>query len=128
MQPLIIITIAYFLLIFTNAKAVESELSLKIDCHEVFREAVQKLEANYLVYKKMELKNELDTYNGLKKQFSYLLKNLKTEQCTEIISKFTDYFEDGHLSVIELPEYDPLILEKHSKEIKKKLLNPGLLI
>jgi len=133
MNKIILIVVALANTINVSAESsgennVRGKQSTKIDCQEVFSEVVQKMEANYLGYKKMELTNELDTYNNLKIQISSHLKNIETEQCAENINKFTDYFKDGHLSVIEYPNHDASILKTHKEKIKQNLLSYDSLV
>ncbi len=93
------------------------------NCGATFNETVSKLETNYLVYKKMELENELTKYNNIKKQFATLTKHTEPTQCTEIINKFLDFFKDGHLFVFELPKHDSLAIATCKKEIKSNIVN-----
>ena len=87
----------------------------EINCSDTFTELTQKVETNYIGYKKLVNAGEKSRYINLKNRYRRLLNNLTAENCTRMLRMFLHEFDDGHLFVFERPEYS-----KKEKRILKK--------
>lgn len=101
----------------------------EINCSEVFNELTEKLESNYLVFKKMVEAGEVDSYKKRKRNFNLLMgrksKKLSSNNCTRMLQLFLQEFNDGHLFVFENPEYNKREKKFLQKQEKKNQRNIG---
>lgn len=76
------------------------------DCTEVFSEMAEKVEANYIGLKHLQAKEKGDEYEQRKSEFITKAKSVEALNCTAFLQEFVDYFEDGHLSILDRPLFD----------------------
>lgn len=76
------------------------------DCSEVFSQLVEKVEANYIGLKHFQAQGKGPEYEQRKSEFASKAKAVEALNCTEFLQEFVDYFEDGHLSVLDRPQFD----------------------
>lgn len=77
----------------------------KCDCSEVFPQMVEKIEANYIGLKHFEDRGRGPEYERLKSEFKDRSGSVLAKDCSQFLQSFLDFFEDGHLYVIERPQY-----------------------
>ncbi len=76
------------------------------DCEVVFQQMTEKLEANYIGLKHFQQRGKGAEYEQRKKDFTTKSSTITGEQCAAFLQGFLDYFEDGHLYVIERPKFE----------------------
>lgn len=89
------------LLIFSTSYSQQD----KCDCSIVFEELTQKIEENYIVLAQLRLDGNDEAYDKRTEDFKRKAANTASRGCTEILSEFLYYFDDGHLFVTESPNY-----------------------
>ena len=90
------------------------------DCKVTFDHMIEKLEANYIGLKHFEAKGKGPEYESRKKEFSAKSSGIKGPDCAAFLQDFLDYFEDGHLYVIERPQYEGEKLDSVHRKIETK--------
>jgi hypothetical protein len=98
----------------------------EVNCSEVFKELTDKLESNYLAYKKLVEADKEDVYINRKRNYNRLInKRLSANNCTRMLQLFLKEFNDGHLFVFEKPEYigrEKRILQKRAKRNQRNIV------
>ncbi|QLG44712.1 S41 family peptidase [Costertonia aggregata] len=123
MKKILYIVIVSIFLFSFNANA-QSLPDRECNCSEVFEELTEKLESNYLAYKKLVEADQEKKYKNLKHSYNRLLKNLTADNCTRMLQLFLQEFDDGHLFVFEEPEYtskEKAILQREAKKNRKNV-------
>jgi len=87
-----------------NEKRLPELSDRTIDCRETFDHLVQKIDSNYIGLRYMD-SFEIEEYEQHKAEYQKKLKNLQGSDCTELLTEFIDWFNDGHLFVLERPDY-----------------------
>jgi len=90
------------------------------DCEETFDQMIVKLEANYIGLKHFEAKGKGPEYEARKATFSEQSASVRGVDCAAFLQQFLDYFEDGHLYVIERPEYEGEKLDSIKAKISRE--------
>lgn len=74
-------------------------------CSLVFDQMTERVEANYIGLKHLQDQGKGAEYEQRKSDFSARAMAVKAEDCTEFLQEFLDYFEDRHISALELPQH-----------------------
>lgn len=80
-------------------------------------ELTQKLEANYLGLKQLELSGKSGSYQARKLLFKDKVGKVPANECTSFLKDFLDQFNDGHLFVFERPQYPPAELASFKSKV-----------
>ena len=92
----------------------------RCECDEVFDEMIVKLEANYIGLKHFEAQGKGQEYEERKGAFTEKAKRVEGANCAEFLQEFLNYFEDGHLYVIERPVYEGEELDSIHDKIERE--------
>ncbi len=94
-----------------------------INCSETFAQLTQKVSENYIALKEMEEAGDISEYEAHLKKYSEIVKGKEGSQCTMALMDFINWFDDGHLFVLERPEYTEtektMIQERSRSSIKE---------
>jgi hypothetical protein len=77
----------------------------RCDCPAIFEEAIDKLEANYIALAQMQGTERETTYQERVAAFRQKVEDVHCLDCTAFLQEFLEFFDDGHLFVIERPSY-----------------------
>jgi hypothetical protein len=72
------------------------------DCSKTIKQLIQKVENEYPGFN-LKVKDTI-SYNGYKNHIIDLAKNINENGCYDIMKKYTDYFQDGHLILVDKRE------------------------
>ncbi len=72
------------------------------DCSKTLKQVIQKVENEYPGFN-LKTKDAI-SYNGYKNHIIDLAKNINENDCYDIMKKYTDYFRDGHLIIVDKRE------------------------
>lgn len=97
------------------------------NCEITFKDLVEKLESNYIALAQKRLANEDKVYEERKISFTKKSAEINAENCTAFLDNFLSYFEDGHLSAFEYPNYTDVELAEFKNEIKNNKLSRTVL-
>ena len=87
------------------------------ECDKVFDEMIEKLEANYIGLRHFQTEGKGPEYEERKATFASRSQTIRGSECAAFLQEFLDYFEDGHLSVIERPVYEGELLDSINSKI-----------
>lgn len=92
-------------------------------CNASFEIVVQKIQENYIGYSLQKQSIDKEYQQHIQK-YKEIIKTTKEEYCTSIIQQFLQFFKDGHLFVVEYPNYgsEELIIFKQNIQQRKKIL------
>jgi hypothetical protein len=76
-----------------------------ISCSETFDHLTQKVSENYIALKEMEEAGNSSDYEVHLEKYSDIVKGKEGSECTKSLTDFINWFNDGHLFVLERPEY-----------------------
>jgi len=107
------------LIVCCPSRAQDTTLTSPCDCKETFKEIIVKLEANYIGIPLGQLPEEKARYEERKTLFREKAKTITPEHCTQFLSAFLNYFDDGHLFVFERPKYTNSRRDSIKQSIKK---------
>ncbi len=107
-----------FLLAVSMANAVFGQ-GQDCDCESVFQQMTEKLEANYIGVKHFEQRGKGQEYATRKRRFAAKSGTVAPGDCAAFLQDFLDYFEDGHLYVIERPKFGEVKLQTIEADIEK---------
>ncbi len=91
----------------------------RCDCPAIFEEVVDNLEANYIALPQMRGTERETAYRKRVSAFRQKVDNVNCLDCTAFLQDFLSFFDDGHLFVIERPEYPDADLA----EFRQDMLN-----
>lgn len=111
MKPLIPLFI--FFISFSPAFAQNDNCN----CLHDFNTLTEKLEANYVAWYLNKSRMEKE-YLSLKSQFRTRAASTSVRECVRLLQSFLDFFKDGHLFVVEYPEYSKEELEVYKNQVK----------
>ena len=111
-------------LFFYSCKSDDLALSDRnINCSETFVHLTQKVSENYIALKEMEEAGNTSGYEAHLKKYSDIVKGKEGSECTMTLTDFINWFDDGHLFVLERPEYTDtekaIIRERSLKSVKE---------
>lgn len=89
------------------------------NCESVFQQMTEKLEANYIGLKHFQQHGKGPEYEERKNTFATKSKTVDPADCAAFLQEFLDYFEDGHLYVIERPKFGETKLKTIEAEIEE---------
>lgn len=95
------------------------------DCKVAFDHLIEKVEANYIGLKHFEEKGKGPEYERRKAEFSGKAANVSGPDCAAFLQSFLNYFEDGHLYVIERPQYEGAKLDSINAKIEAEIKPVG---
>lgn len=95
------------------------------DCGAVFQQMIEKLEANYIGLKHFQQRGKGAEYEQRKKEFTTKSKTITGEQCAAFLQDFLDYFDDGHLYVIERPKFGEAKMATIKARIEQERMDVG---
>lgn len=95
------------------------------NCTSNFDDLVQKTETNYIAYtQKIKGNNKAEKdYQLFKQAIRKKAQQKNITSCIDVLKKYTDYFKDGHLFVVENPEYSPAELKVFKSGIKEYVIS-----
>ncbi|MCE7990680.1 MAG: hypothetical protein HEP71_01815 [Roseivirga sp.] len=76
------------------------------DCEATFIQMTEKLEANYIGLRHFQQRDKGPEYEQRKTKYAVKSGTVTGENCAEFLQEFLDYFQDGHLYVIERPKFE----------------------
>jgi len=90
------------------------------DCESIFNNLLVKIEENYIGYAltKSEIQEE---YTSHIEEFRTKTKATADESCTAVLQDFLRFFEDGHLFVSEIPNFNAEQLLKFKNDVKSHM-------
>ncbi len=97
------------------------------NCEIVFKDLVEKLENNYIALAQKRLAGSDKAYEARKTLYSERSAEVDAENCTAFLDDFLSFFEDGHLSVFEYPNYSEAEVSGFKEEIKKRKITRDML-
>lgn len=113
-------------------------LSLKIDqvsarqttcdCEVVFEQMTEKLEANYIGLRHFQDRAKGPEYQQRKQEYAAKAKTIPARKCAEFLQEFLDYFEDGHLYVLERPRFEGAKLDSIEAKIQSEKVETSTLL
>jgi len=118
------------LLIFSGCKSSAQNLRNNTEpcnCEIAFQDLIEKLEDNYIALAQMELAGDDSAYEARKILYTEQSAETEANNCTAFLDDFLSFFEDGHLSVSEYPNYSEKELSEFKRKIKESLVNSDLL-
>jgi len=86
-------------------------------CGTAVRDLVGRLEANYIAYAQIADSARVEAYEALREDVVAAADSTGQWRCTEVANRLTDFFDDGHLSVIERPEYTDVALDSIRRSV-----------
>jgi hypothetical protein len=98
------------------------------DCEAVFEELTQKLEANYIGLRHFQALGKGPEYEQRKAAFAARSGAIGGQDCARFLQDFLDYFEDGHLYVIERPKFEGAKMDAIEADIESKKAEAGGLL
>lgn len=108
--------ICFYLMAMLSTDQAAIAQSGDCDCEVTFNQLIEKLEANYIGLKHFRAKGKGAEYEARKADFASRAPGVKGPDCAAFLQNFLDYFEDGHLYVIERPQYEGSKLDSiHAK-------------
>ncbi len=99
----------------------------KCDCSAVFEELVQGVEDNYIYLAQLRLDGNAQQYDARIEEYRAKAGDIKSSSCTEFLTDFVRYFEDGHLFVYEQPKYTDGETDDFRQNIKKSKVDVKVL-
>ena len=106
-----------------------------INCVETFNQLTKKIAENYIALREMELSGNVVEYKAHLTKYAEIVKDRKGCDCTKALTDFVNWFDDGHLFVLERPEYTEVEKEiirersdglmKEADEIEARLKQKG---
>jgi len=118
----LITPIILFLLSYSLNGQNPVKITNECDCKVVFQDLVNKLEKNYIGLRQKQITNTAKDYEERKQIFEQKSIAVSPENCAEFLDEFLNYFDDGHLHVIERPNYSESELNEYKKSIKEDML------
>lgn len=94
------------------------------DCKAVFDQMIVKLEANYIGLKHFEAQGKGPDYMRRKDAYASRAGSVSGKDCSPFLQEFLDFFEDGHLYVIERPEFQPAELDAIKAGLEAEKIDP----
>lgn len=98
------------------------------DCEVVFDEMTRKLEANYIGLRHFQELGKGQAYEQRKATYAARSVAIDAQDCARFLQDFLDYFEDGHLYVIERPKFEEVKMEAIEAGIESQRVETGLLL
>lgn len=90
------------------------------DCEVVFQQMTEKLEANYIGLRHFQDRGKGPEYEQRKSEFAVKSGAIAAKECAAFLQDFLDYFEDGHLYVLERPRFEEAEMAAIQAEISQE--------
>jgi len=118
------LTLLVLFLISFNVKGQGTQPNVsKCNCQKVFDELIWKVESNYIGLELMRRKGDLKDYDARIKEYRLKSAHVLPKNCAEFLDQFLNYFNDGHLHVLERPDYTESELKQFRDSIKAAKLD-----
>lgn len=90
------------------------------DCEAVFQQMTEKLEANYIGLRHFQQRGKGQEYDQRKQEYAVKARTISAKECTKFLQEFLDYFQDGHLYMLERPKYGGAALDSIETKIERE--------
>ena len=111
------------LIVFSSSQSAFSQTG-DCDCEATFAQLIEKLEANYIGLRHFQARGKGAEYEARKAEYSSKAVQVNGADCAAFLQRFLDYFEDGHLYVIERPQYEGEKLDSIHAKIDAERKSP----
>lgn len=96
-------------------------------CEVAFQDLTEKLEDNYIALAQLKSAGNDSVYQARKDRYSKTAAEIDDKNCTSLLDDFLSFFEDGHLSVFEYPNYSKAEVDVFREDIKNGKISRDML-